>query len=80
MDKSSSYCHSTSFIKHQLCCEFRDCDDAEVLEALTNHDEKKWLDEKTITFIVTFGLSSPPNSIRSGYMKLNVGLYVSNHL
>jgi hypothetical protein len=71
------------------CREFHDCDESEVLEALCNEGvtevkrmmtKKNGMLEKTNTFIVTFGLPSPPKSIRVAYMKLNVDPYVPNPL
>jgi len=71
------------------CREFRDCDDAEVLNALNTQGvtavkrimaRKNGTLEKTNTFIVTFGLPVPPKSVRAAYMKIDVELFIPNPL
>jgi hypothetical protein len=71
------------------CRVFHDCDDTEVLEALSPQDvtevkrilsKRNGMTEKTNTFIVTFGLPFPPKSIKAAYLKLNVDPYVPNPL
>jgi hypothetical protein len=71
------------------CHEFRDCVDAEVLEALrtqgvtdvkhimTKRNDKM---EPSNTLIVTFNTSVPPKSIKAAYMNIKVDLYVTNPL
>jgi len=67
------------------CREFYDCDDAEVLEALSPQgvtevkriiSKRNGMLEKTHTFVVTFGMPSAPKAIKAAYMKLTVDPYV----
>ena len=61
--------------------EFRDCDDTEVLNALSSQgviSAKRWMSkrnnklEPTNTFVLTFGLPAPPKSLKAAYVKLDV--------
>jgi len=67
------------------CREFYDCDDAEVLEALSPQgvrivSKRNGMIEKTHTFVITFGIPSSPKSIRAAYMKLTVDPYITSPL
>ena len=71
------------------CRDLRDCDDADVLNALSSqgvvevkHIFTKRNDklEPTNTFILTFNLPSPPKAIKAAYMKIDVELYIPNPL
>jgi hypothetical protein len=69
------------------CREFRDCDEAEVLNACPWVTSAKRLLAKrnnvlkpTNTFVLTFGLPTPPNLLEAAYMKLDVEIYIPNPL
>ena len=71
------------------CRELRDCNDSEVLMALSSqgvveakHILTKRNDklEPTNTFILTFKMPTPPKNIKIAYMNVNVDLYIPNPL
>jgi hypothetical protein len=71
------------------CREFRDCDDAEVLGALSGQGvtEIKRIKAKregvlapTNTIILTFNAPTPPTSVKAAYMKLDVEPFIPNPL
>lgn len=71
------------------CRDFRDCDDAEVLNALSSQgvtSAKRLMTkrnnalEPTNTFVLIFGLPTPPKSLKAAYMRLDVEAYVPNPL
>jgi hypothetical protein len=71
------------------CREFRDCDDAEVKEALQSQGvigvrhifaTRNGKKEATNTFILTFNSPTPPTAVKAAYMKLTVEPYIPNPL
>ena len=71
------------------CREFCDCDDTEVLNVLSSQgvsgarrlmSKRNGVFEPTNTFLPTFGLPTPPKSLKATYMKLDVEAYIPNPL
>ena len=71
------------------CREFRDCDDVEVLNALSGQGvvavkrltvRRNGNIEATNTFVLTFALPTVPSVVKAAYMKLPVELYLPNPL
>jgi len=71
------------------CREFRDCDDVEVLNALSAQgvtSAKRMLSKRnnvlvpTNTFILNFDLPTPPKVLKAAYMKIDVEPYIPNPL
>ena len=71
------------------CREFRDCDDTEVLNALSSQgvsDARRLMSkrngvlEPTNTFLLTFALPTPPKLLKAAYMKIDVEAYFPNPL
>jgi len=71
------------------CCDFRDCADHEVMDALrfqvvidVKHirAKKDNILQPKNTFILTFSSPSPPKSIKAVYIRIPVELYLPNPL
>lgn len=71
------------------CREFRDCDDAEVLDALRDQgvtyvkhiiSKRNGLTSPTNTFIITMNKPTLPKFIKAAYMKIAVEPYIPNPL
>ena len=71
------------------CREFRDRDDAEVLNALSGQGvvavkrltvRRNGITEATNTFVLTFALPTVPPAVEAAYMKIPVELYFPNPL
>jgi len=69
--------------------DFHECDESEVIEALSNQgitevkrnlSKTNGMIKRTNTFILTFGLPTPPKSVKVAYLKLSNDQYVPNPL
>jgi len=67
------------------CRGFHECDESEIIEALSNEgftevkrilSKRNGMIKRTNTFIITFGLPTPPKSVKAAYLKLSVDQYV----
>jgi hypothetical protein len=70
-------------------CEFRDCKDTEVLDALRSQGvtdvkhivtKRNGIEAPTNTFILTFNVATLPKSVKAAYVKFPVELYIPNPL